>query len=138
MMFCSLLSTSLICLFSLYVTRFWIFILMQCWKCKLYWLWIVIRVRLKSRYVLYKSRQFFMPSHACQYKRCTHIEVLEIGSMTLQRHTLRNVTPLEKTRKMSFKGSLKLFLVSLKYWKTICLYLIILCFVVAFLYLYKR
>ena len=66
---------------------------------------MVIRVCLKSRYVLYKSTQFFMPSHACQYNRCTHIEVLEIELMTIQRHTHRNVTPIEeKHERCPLKG----------------------------------
>ena len=57
-------------------------------------------------YVLYESRQFFMPSHACQYKRCTHIEVLEIELMTLHKDIRIGMSsPLKKTRKMSLKGS---------------------------------
>ena len=57
-------------------------------------------------YVLYESRQFFMPSHACQYKRCTYIEVLEIELMTLHKDIRTGMSsPLKKTRKMSLKGS---------------------------------
>ena len=67
---------------------------------------MVIYNSLEVVYVLYESSQFFMPSHACQYKRCTHIEVLEIELMTLHKDLRTGMSsPLKKTRKMSLKGS---------------------------------